>query len=128
MRQCILWMSPSLEQFTLASFNWQGQKSEQTFRRPANHTGLIRASVRSDRLRTSQCVNEALALEFRYWNGREWVEQWNSASQNDELPFAVEIRLQWRAQPGQWRRYLCALDPDDSTNGSLNDRFARGIP
>ncbi len=127
-QQCLLWMSPSSQQFTLASVTGQGQKSDKTFRRPTNLTGLIRASVRNDLLRVSHCAKEVLALEFRYWNGREWVEQWNSAIQNDALPFAVEIRVQWRAEPSQWHRYVCALADDDSTNGLLNDRLARGIP
>jgi prepilin-type N-terminal cleavage/methylation domain-containing protein len=109
-QQHLLWMSPSITQVTLAAEIRGPQSINRTFTRPKNSSGLLRAYVHRHQLTTSMETSDVIAMQFRYWDGKVWVENWNSFIQANQLPTAVEIRIRLKTDPENWRRFTCQLE------------------
>lgn len=116
-QQTLLWMSPTVSKATLACEINGSQCINRTLLRPEGSPGLLRAYVRNNKLLVSFTENAVAATEFRYWDGRKWLESWNSFNLSDQLPVAIEIRLRLRTVPETWQRYTFQLQQID--NGGL---------
>lgn len=79
-------------------------------------------------------VPEVAALAFRYFDGRNWFDSWNSLERK-ALPAAVEVQLQLVALPSRARR--SQADPradaapeatEPAARGDLDDELASAAP
>ncbi len=116
-QQSLLWMSPTVSNATLACEISGSQCINRTLLRPDGSPGLLRAYVRNNKLIVSSTENAVIATEFRYWDGRKWLESWNSFNLSDQLPVAIEIRLRLRTAPETWQRFTFQMEQID--NGGL---------
>jgi type II secretion system protein J len=56
-----------------------------------------------------ELAESVVGLSFRYFDGKDWAEQWNDADKR-KLPKAVEIQLIIKDHAGQERRFTTQTD------------------
>jgi hypothetical protein len=56
-----------------------------------------------------ELAESVVGLSFRYFDGKDWAEQWNDADKR-KLPKAVEIQLIIKDRAGQERRFTTQTD------------------
>ncbi len=126
-QQHILWMAPSIQQSTLAAEISGLQCINRTFARPNGSSGLIRAHVRRNLLLASMETNEVVATQFRYWDGKTWVESWNSFERKNQLPSAIEITVRLRTDPDKRQRFICGLEQQSYLRSPKATDFIDGL-
>ena len=70
-------------------------------------TNLMSLSGRS--LEQFELAERVTGLNFRYYDGQEWKDEWTEADQN-KLPKAVEIRIFFKDLAGRERQFITQTD------------------
>ncbi|MBI3995647.1 MAG: prepilin-type N-terminal cleavage/methylation domain-containing protein [Nitrospirae bacterium] len=73
----------------------------------AEETNVL--SLSEESLERYELAERVIGLNFRYFDGKEWSDQW-SASDQKKLPKAVEIQLVLKDPAGRERRFITQTD------------------
>jgi prepilin-type N-terminal cleavage/methylation domain-containing protein len=88
------------------------EQGQGLFRRELDRTLALTAVQQGDQTVLEQATQslapEVEAIQFRYFDGQEWLEQWDSSTTNC-LPTAVEIQLQLTRHPATSRQAPTAV-------------------
>lgn len=66
-------------------------------------------SLSDKSLERYELAERVIGLNFRYFDGKEWSDQWSAADQR-KLPRAVEIQILFKDSAGQVRRFITQTD------------------
>lgn len=66
-------------------------------------------SVSGKSLERYELAERVIGLNFRYFDGKEWSDEWSAADRR-KLPRAVEIEILFKDSAGQERRFITQTD------------------
>lgn len=109
----VIWIGPELPKTRLPVAKIGNRIEERFFSNSTNEPCLLRisspskprttlqntAAVAINPLRTP--IADISAIQFRYFDGQQWQQEWNSHLQNERLPLAVEINFRLTSFPGE---------------------------
>ncbi len=68
----------------------------------------------------SLLAREVIALEFAYYSGGEWLEEWDSTTEN-KLPQAIEIKISVQLQPEEDRSRFERVDESEEIERKIRE-------
>ncbi|TWT94210.1 hypothetical protein [Neorhodopirellula pilleata] len=107
----VLWLSPSRSEINLPVSRYGGRVVTKRFRTNESTPGLCRATLshRDDSGPIWDVNSEVVAIQFRFFDGNDWLAMWDSHLRNESLPVAVELTVAFREDPSNACRIVTYL-------------------